>query len=85
MQCFIYKSLRRPDTYVFLAQQDDFAPLPAALRERLGELHRVMTLELHPQRRLARGEAGSVMRALREHGFHLQLPPTETRLDHALD
>jgi hypothetical protein len=85
MQCFVYKSPRRADTYVFLAQRDDFSPLPDALRERLGELELVMDLELHPGRRLARTNGETLMRALREQGFHLQVPPAETSLANALD
>jgi len=85
MQCHVYKSLRRADTFVFLPQRDDFAPLPAALRERLGELQWVMDLVLHPERRLARVEAATVLRDLQERGFHLQLPPADPILADALD
>jgi uncharacterized protein YcgL (UPF0745 family) len=85
MQCFVYKSPRRADTYVFLAQRDDFSPLPEALRERLGALELVMDLQLHPERRLARTDGETLMRELRERGFHLQAPPAEASLANALD
>ena len=85
MQCFVYKSLRRAETFVFLAQRDEFACLPDGLRARLGELSFVLELALHPQRRLARVEAPALMQALDTHGFYLQLPPGESDTRDALD
>jgi uncharacterized protein len=85
MQCFVYKSLRRADTFLYVGRRDDFEAVPAPLRERLGQLHFVLELELHPQRRLARVEAGSLIQALAERGFYLQLPPNEERRADALD
>ena len=73
--CFVYKSLRRPDTYVYLARADDTGALPGELRESLGRLDFVMRLELAPERRLARADARSVIDALTRCGFYLQLPP----------
>ena len=75
MQCFVYKSLRRADTYVFLREVDGFAVLPAALAEHLGELHFVIEIELSPQRKLAREDVDVVMTNLVGQGYHLQLPP----------
>jgi uncharacterized protein len=76
-RCFIYKSPRKPDTYVYLRAADDFGRLPPALAESLGALVFVMELELSPQRRLARADAARVIEALDQHGFYLQLPPPE--------
>jgi len=75
MRCFVYKSLRAIDTYVFLGEQDNFQVLPAALQEALGPLAFVLDLELTPGRRLARASGAEVLAAIAERGFHLQLPP----------
>lgn len=75
MRCHVYKSLVRADTYVYLARKDDFEVLPELLRQSLGELQPVMTLELGPQRRLARVEVAAVRTALGASGYFLQLPP----------
>lgn len=75
MQSFVYKSLRKADTYVFLREAGGFDVLPAALAERLGELVFVIEVELSAQRRLAREDVVAVMDNLRGQGFHLQLPP----------
>lgn len=77
MFCHVYKSRKRPGTYVYLAEEDGFSALPGVLLETLGSLEQVMALELSPQRRLARVEAASVIAALQARGYYLQLPPAE--------
>ena len=42
MLAFVYKSLKKADTYVYLAGRDDFARLPEPLRAQLGELRFVL-------------------------------------------
>lgn len=74
MQTYVYKSLRKDDTYVFLAARDDFTRVPEAVRAPLGRLQFVMELALTPERKLARGDAAVVRENLALRGFHLQLP-----------
>lgn len=76
MHSYIYKSLRKPDTYLYLRKRDDFAVLPEAVRAPLGELAFVMELEITENRRLARADPAVVRLNLATHGFHLQFPPT---------
>lgn len=83
MQCFVYKSLRKADTYVFLAKRDGFDVLPAPNAETLGKLVWVMDLDLTPERKLAREDAAVVIANIERRGFHLQLPPPETTSDPA--
>lgn len=75
MRCFVYKSLRKADTYVYFGQREDFARLPGALRGSLGELSLVMEFDLDAGRKLARGDAGVVLENLVTCGFHIQMPP----------
>lgn len=75
MSCFVYRSVRRAETYVYLARRDDFDCLPAALRAPLGELAFVMALDLAPPRRLAREDVEVVRANLAGRGFHIQFPP----------
>ncbi len=77
MQCFIYKSQRKADTYVFLCERDGFSALPPPIAERLGTLAFVMELELSAERKLAREPAATVMDNLTRRGFHLQMPPID--------
>ena len=73
--CFVYRSRRQADTYVYLAQSDAFEVLPEDLRRRLGALELAMTLSLHADRPLARARAPVVLEALARQGYYLQLPP----------
>lgn len=77
MQAYVYKSLRKPDTYVYLRKRDDFAVLPPPVLAPLGELAFVLEFTLSPTRKLARAEAAVVMANLQAQGFHLQFPPTQ--------
>jgi uncharacterized protein YcgL (UPF0745 family) len=78
MQCFVYASLRKPDSYLWLAQRDAFGQLPEPLALMLGELRFVMEVPLDHQRKLPIEDAAQVLEHLRTQGWHLQLPPQET-------
>lgn len=80
MNCYVYKSRRKPDTYVYLRADDAGAGLPETIRQLLGPLERVMALELHAGRKLARENVLAVMASLDRQGFHLQLPPADPAL-----
>lgn len=75
MQAYVYKSLRKAETFVYLRERDAFGLLPEALRGSLGELRFVLEVALTPERRLAREDADVVRRNLAAQGFHLQFPP----------
>lgn len=75
MQCFVYKSLRKPDTYVYLRQADEFEVLPGPIAKLLGTLAFVIEIELSSQRKLARENVDAVMVNLDSQGYHLQWPP----------
>jgi len=80
LHCSVYKSLRKQDMYLYVTDEQVLERLPDGLTRLLGKLERVMDLDLHPGRRLARGDVMAVMRSLRVQGFHLQLPPVEPKL-----
>ncbi|KAF1702767.1 YcgL domain-containing protein [Pseudoxanthomonas suwonensis] len=75
MQAYVYKSRRRADTYVFLAERDGFSRLPATVAQALGQLEFVLEVALTPDRRLARADATVVRANLSAQGFHVQFPP----------
>ena len=78
MQCFVYASLRKIDSYLWLAQRDAFDLLPESLVLLLGELRFVMEVHLDEQRKLPNEDTMQVLDHLRTQGWHLQLPPQET-------
>jgi len=75
LPCWIYKSPKKDEMYLYLAREDDFDCVPELLLRRFGEPSLVMELELHEERRLARAKVTEVMRRLREEGYYLQMPP----------
>lgn len=81
MQCVIYKSRRKQDTYLYLAAKDNFSCIPENLLKLLGEPVHVMDLDLHPERRLAQEDVVEVLRNLQERGWHLQMPRREEGLE----
>lgn len=76
MQCFIYKSLKKEELYLYTDKRDDFSGLPEALLQSLGKLAFVMELELTAERKLARADAAKVLAALEDKSFFVQMPPT---------
>ncbi len=75
MKCYIYRSRRRSDTYLFLPSSDDFSAVPEALMEVFGTPELALEIELTPERKLAQADARQVIDSLREKGFYLQMPP----------
>lgn len=78
MQCFVYASLRKTDSYLWLAERDGFDVLSESLMLLLGELRFVVEVQLDEQRRLPVEDTEQVLEHLRTQGWHLQLPPKET-------
>lgn len=76
MQCFIYKSLKKDELYLYLQHKDDFSQVPQPLLHSLGKLAFVMELELNPARKLARESVDKVMDGLKNKGFFVQMPPS---------
>ncbi|MDH3342211.1 MAG: YcgL domain-containing protein [Gammaproteobacteria bacterium] len=74
MQCYIYRCSRKPDMYIYLAEEDDFSKVPKEIFNSLGIISFAMELEINSERKLARENPDKVMENLKENGFHLQLP-----------
>jgi uncharacterized protein YcgL (UPF0745 family) len=77
MHVFVYKSLRKPDTYLYLLKQDDFEAVPEPVRAPLGRLELVLEFDLVEGRRLAQADPAVVRANLADRGFHLQFPPSQ--------
>lgn len=75
LECWIYRSPRKDEMYLYLAAEDDFACLPDELLRRFGTPAKIMQISLHEDRKLAREDVTRVMENLRARGYHLQMPP----------
>ena len=78
MLSFIYRCSLKPDMYIYLAEEDNFENVPKEIFNTLGIVEFSMELEISAQTRLAREDTETVLKNLKEHGFHLQLPGDES-------
>lgn len=77
MQCYIYKSSKKQNLYLYIRNKDDFSSVPEALFNSLGKLELIIELELTPERKLAKEDPIKVIASLNEKGYFLQLPATD--------
>jgi uncharacterized protein YcgL (UPF0745 family) len=77
MQCLVYRSTRRPDTYLLTDRGETFGHIPEALLAHLGRLEFAFDFDLTPERRLARTDGGTVIEHIERDGYYLQLPDRE--------
>jgi uncharacterized protein YcgL (UPF0745 family) len=75
VQCTVYKSLRQFDYFLYVRSDEQFERVPAGLKELLGDLRKVIELELHAERKLAQADVAQVMRQIEAQGYYLQMPP----------
>ena len=80
MKCFIYRSAKISDTYLYLDQEDGFDVLPPEASKAFGKPELVLALDLAPDRTLAREDVNTVISNLEQQGWHLQLPPDQNHL-----
>lgn len=75
MNCTVYKSFKQYDYFLYVPSEADLSQLPEGLLDLLGDLHKVIELELHPRRKLAQVDVVEVMHQIKENGYFLQMPP----------
>ncbi len=80
MLCFIYKSLKRQDYYLYVSLKDDFSNVPNTLIHHFGTPEFVMELEINAETKLASEDSENVLNQLSTQGFFLQLPVNTTAI-----
>lgn len=75
MKCFVYKSPKKPDTYIFLCKKNEFGYIPKQLLDHFGTPEFALEFDLDEKRKLAFADAKQVLAKLGEQGYYLQLPP----------
>lgn len=68
--------MKKPYTYIYIPQKNDFAEIPKKLLAHFGTPQFVIELDLNENRKLANSDAKQVMSMLEEQGYFLQLPPS---------
>lgn len=74
LECAVYKSQKKDETYIFIPVSTPLSELPEELLKLLGEAEMLMTLTLTPDKKMARGTAREIMESIKEQGFYLQMP-----------
>ena len=77
MLSYIYRSEKKTDCYLYLKEPIPKFELPDPVKKVVGELHFVMELEIDDQTKLAQSDPKSVLAAMLEQGFYIQMPPKE--------
>lgn len=80
MRCYVYRSSRKADTYLYVAAKDDFSRVPEGLLGVFGTPQFALEFELTSERRLAQEDPVQVLENLQTRGFHLQMPPNDREL-----
>ncbi len=73
LTCYIYRSDRKMDYYLYLAEKDVFDEVPPELLKAFGEPQFSFEFALTPERSLAKEDATTVYQNLKQQGFHLQI------------
>lgn len=71
----VFRSGRREGHYLFVDLAEGLERVPEALLLHFGRPEPALRLHLSPERKLAAADAASVLDAIAEKGFYLQLPP----------
>ena len=77
MLCSIYRSPKKPQTYLFINKRDDFSAVPEALMKTFGTPTLVTIINLATKDKLAMADLKKVRQSLTAQGFYLQLPPPQ--------
>jgi len=74
--CDIYKGNKKSEMYLYVPSDAGLKEVPEVLLESFGELELVIKLELTATRKLARVDVSTVIEAIQQKGFYLQVPPS---------
>jgi hypothetical protein len=78
MQCYVYRSRRKPGSFLFLLEKDNFSQVPKVLLDIFGEPEFSFDFDLSVDRQLMiKADTAEIRRVIRENGFFLTLPPSE--------
>jgi len=74
LECAVYKSSKKDETYVFIPTDKPLSDLPAELLKVLGQAELVMTINISAEKKMARGNGEEILKSIELQGFHLQMP-----------
>jgi uncharacterized protein YcgL (UPF0745 family) len=83
MSCFVYRSKKNSEMYLYLPEKAQFTQIPESLLKLVGEVEFSFEFILNTERKLLRYEAAEVMQNLLDNGFFLQMPPNGYHSDNS--
>lgn len=78
MNCYVYRSNKKPGMYLYLVKKDNFDDVPESLMKLLGDVIYSFEFDLSKDRKLVKAEAAEVLRIMNENGYFLQMPPSKS-------
>jgi len=72
--CYVYRSLKKDNTYLYIETKDDFDKVPLSLMDVFGTGEFCLEFDHTPERKLSQENPQQVYDNLKNLGFHLQLP-----------
>lgn len=84
MLCTIYRSKKKPGSYLYIAKRNDFSVVPNALLEHFGKPELVMMFNLNGEKSLHNADKNEVLEKIKQEGFYLQIPKQDDGLFNSL-
>jgi len=84
MLCSIYKSPKKPGSYLYVPMRDDFSAVPDALLSHFGKPELLMMFNLAGNKPLHNADKAEVCKKLEAQGFYLQVPKQDDGLFNSL-
>lgn len=84
MLCAIYKSRKKPGSYLYVAKREDFSAVPEALLTHFGTPELVMMFNLLGKKSLHQADKSEVLEKIQQQGFYLQMPKQDDGLFNSL-
>ncbi|BFU59903.1 MULTISPECIES: YcgL domain-containing protein [Rodentibacter] len=84
MLCTIYRSKKKPGSYLYIQKRDDFSVVPEALLTHFGKPELVMMFNLAGNKPLHNADKNEVREKIESQGFYLQIPKQDDGLFNSL-
>ncbi len=81
MTCYVYRSTRKNDTYLYMPKKDEFDDLPEPVQKIFGTPEFSMSFVITPDKKLAQVDAKDVIEKMESDGYFLQLPRQDFYLE----
>lgn len=84
MLCAIYRSKKKPGSYLYIQKRDDFSAVPDALLAQFGKPELTMMFNLAGNKSLHNADKDEVREKIESQGFYLQMPKQDDGLFNSL-